>query len=142
MATQVFKTEDVELLNGDVVTLRPLSIAKNRRFMKEWSKMGVVPEPAEGGEAEVWDQDKGFDVFIECVGVCLENEVPDVVGTFYDKAKKMTKVYKDYLEENLDMETIYEILDVCAGMKLNDPKLTEAVEQALREDGTISTLEP
>jgi hypothetical protein len=47
--------------------------------------------------------------------------------------------YREHLEEILDMPTVYEVLDVCGGLKLNDPKLIQEIQDAAMEtveDGT------
>ena len=48
MASQVFKTEDITLQDGTDVTLKPLAIARLRRFMKAWEKFGDVENDDQG----------------------------------------------------------------------------------------------
>lgn len=35
------------------------------------------------------------------------------------------------IEELVDMETLYKVIEVCGGIKLNDPKMIEMAQQAL-----------
>lgn len=129
---EVFRTEDITLQDGREVTLKPLPILRLREFMKAWQKISEVPEG-----------DDGFDVFVNCSGIALktnfegdeeldpEGGSKGLVPTAQEKTKGefLSKKYKTYLTEVLDLDTIYKILEVCGGIKLNDPKL---MEEALR----------
>lgn len=121
MATRVYNVEQIELQDGKDVTLKPLAIGRLRRFMEAWSKASDLPEG-----------DDGFGVFINCSGIALEenfkgqfeslraNKEESAEGEF------LSAEYKEYLEDTLDLDTIYKILEVSGGIKLNDPKLLEA----------------
>lgn len=128
MATTVYTTEDIKLQDDTQVTLKPLPIKPLRRFMKEWEKFG-----------EVKDEDQGFDIFVACCAVALEKELKKkekVENTFNDD-NELTDEYKDYLEDVLDIDTIYKVLDVCGGLKLNDENLQRAAQAAAEEAGKI-----
>jgi len=92
--------------------------------MAEWKKMG-----------EVQDDDETFNIWVNCCGIALEKELGDKFENQTaadpqkkeDKGEVLSKPYRDYLAETLDMETIYKVMEVCAGMKLNDPNLLAAV---------------
>lgn len=125
MATKAYTAREISLQDGKDVTIRPLPIGRLRRFLNAWAAIKEVPE-----------DDDGFDVFINCCGIALEHEFK---GTFdslkatveeQEDGEVLSPEYKTHLEEVLDLETIYVILEVAGGIKLNDPKL---MEQALRE---------
>lgn len=126
MATEVFKKKEIALQDDTEVLLRPLPIARLRRFMKAWEAMGSL-DPEQ-------DED-GFTVLVNCAGISLEDTFKksgkfDRLKATPEEAEKgefLSPEYKEYLEEVLDIETIYEILDVCGDLKLNDPKLQEAI---------------
>ena len=128
MATAVYKQEEITLQDGKDVTLRPLAIGRLRRFMTAWQEFS---------KAE--DDNDGFTVFINCAGISLEENFKgdfDALKASKDEQEKgefLSEEYKEYLEEVLDLDTIYKILEVCGGIKLNDPKLLEAA-QALNQD--------
>lgn len=140
IATQAFKSEDVILLNGDTVTVKSLSISKLRRFMKEWKKMGEA-----GTENGEWSEDDSFNIFVQCSAICLEDAVEGYVSPVKTKNKEFTASYLEYLEDNLEMETIYKIIEVAAGMKLSDPDLLKEVLDKVEKmeteesDGTSTT---
>lgn len=129
MATQVYKQENITLQDNTEVVLKPLPIGRLRRFMEAWGKF-----------AQAEDDNDGFDVFINCAGIALE---ADFKGKFdslrADKAAQeegevLSPEYKEYLEDVLDLETIYKVLEVTGGIKLNDPKaLAAALEAATTE---------
>jgi hypothetical protein len=138
MANEIFETKTIALQDGTEVTLRPLVIVQLRKFLSAWEEFNNVKEDADG-----------FDVFINCAGIALENELRGVAQlngvtvektspTAAEKAKGawLSKEYKEYLETVLDLDTIYAVLET-GGVKLNDPKLMEEAEAlagALNED--------
>lgn len=126
MATQAYTATEIALQDDTDVTLRPLPIGRLRRFMDAWA-----------GIREVAEDEDGFDVFVNCCGIALEHEFKgkfDALKATVDEQKEgefLSAEYREYLEEVLDLETIYVILDVAGGIKLNDPKLLEAANQVL-----------
>lgn len=133
MATTVYNQEEITLQDGTDVVLKPLPIGRLRRFMDAWGKF-----------SDVEDEEGGFTVFVNCAGIALENnykgkfDALKADGAAKEKGEFLSEEYKEYLEDTLDLDTIYKILDVCGGIKLNDPKLLEAAETlANQEDGTI-----
>lgn len=121
MATRIYSQEEIELLDGTEITLRPLPIGRLRKFMKAWQEF-----------ANVKDEDDAFTVYINCCGFCLvdslganlENKPISVDGVLSDE-------YRDALEDVLEMSTIFKILEICGGLNFNDPKLLEATEKAI-----------
>jgi hypothetical protein len=96
--------------------------------MKEWKKFESLD-----------DEDDSFDIFINCAGLALEKDFLEKFPSLTDAKRKKDQLpsdYKEYLEDTLDMDTIYKVLEICAGMKLNDPNLLAAMA-AQREDGTV-----
>jgi short-subunit dehydrogenase involved in D-alanine esterification of teichoic acids len=99
--------------------------------MEAWNKFG-----------EVKDESEGMDVFINCAGISLEK---DFKGKFESlraseserkKGDFLSTEFKEYLEDTLDLDTIYKILDVCGGLKLNqDPKALQEAMNLVDEAG-------
>lgn len=113
MATTVYTTEEVELQDDTTVTLKPLTIKNLRKFMK-------VME----GFADAETEDEGLEVMLDASALCLKTQRPE----FWDDSKgKHTEVFEDAV----DIPTIYKVLDVCGGIKLNDPNLLAAAAEAL-----------
>ncbi len=113
MATTVYTTEEIQLQDDSKVTLRPLTIKSLRKFM-------TVME----GFAKASSDEEGFEVLLTAAALCLAKQRPDL----YDaEAEKATEAFEDAA----DMPTIYKILDVCGGVKLNDPNLLAMAAEAL-----------
>lgn len=124
MATEVVREKELTLDDGTNVTLRPLVISRKRKFMKVWNGyMDEIVEIAnkmraagENGESEdlsgIDMSNKEFDVLIELSVICLSGKIKD----------KNDEELKSYLEDNLTEPDIHDILEVCGGIKLDDPK--------------------
>lgn len=70
-------------------------------------------------------EDEGMDIMIALAGLCIEKQYPELVAN------------QDDLEDALDMPTVYKIIEVCGGVKLNDPNLqAAAIQKAMAEGGT------
>lgn len=117
MAKTVYVTEEIQLTDGTTVLLKPLVIAGLRRFLKEWSKA-----------AEAKSDDEVFDTYIVCCGIGMEKQLKKALEFDLFEGSDLTDEYREFLEDNLELETIYKILDVTGGIKLNDPNLVEAVK--------------
>lgn len=128
MATAVYKQEEITLQDGKDVVLRPLVIGRLRRFMDAWQEF-----------AKAENDSDGFNVFINCAGISLEHNFKGDFDSMkankeeQEKGEFLSAEYKEYLEEVLDLDTIYKVLDVCGGVKLNDPKLLEAAAALSQE---------
>jgi len=89
--------------------------------MDEWNKM----------EAAQDDQNKVFEILVNCTAIALEKELADKVADADDKKEAL----KEYIEDTLDVETIYKVLEVCGGLKgIGDPKLQEIAEAIANQD--------
>lgn len=138
MATEVYSTLEIKLQDGREVTLKPLVLKALRKFMKAFKNFGEdvdVPADASDEDKAELQRDHEYDVFITLAGIALEKQLKAKVTEGADE-DKVDEVYRDYLEETLDMETIFKIIEVCAGMKLDDPNLLAVAAQNLAEGGT------
>ena len=105
MATSVYETVEVELLDGTKVTMKPLKISLLREFMKEFQKI------ADTTIAE--DNIKSMDLLLSCATIAMKQYNTELA----DKQK---------LEEIIDLPTVYKVIEVAAGIKLNDPNALAA----------------
>ena len=103
MATTVYDVEEIELQDGSVVKLKPLSIKKLKDFMAEIQKT-----------ASSESEDATLTILIDACGIALESQLPAIVKD------------RDAFESVLDMPTIYRIIEVCGGIDLEDPNLLAA----------------
>lgn len=105
MATSVYEIVEIELIDGTKLTLRPLKISLLRKFMKNFQKLENVEIAS--------DNDKSMDLLLDCVAISMEQYKPELA-------------VKEKLEEVIDLPTIYKIIEIASGVKLNDPNLIAA----------------
>jgi hypothetical protein len=103
LATTVYSVEEITLQDGSTVKLKPLSIKELREFMLALQKAGDSTSETET-----------LNVLIDAVAVALKKQLPDLVAD------------RDALEDALDVPTINRILEVCGGIKMDDPNLLAA----------------
>lgn len=131
MAKTVYDTEVVSLLDDTEVVLRPLAISGLRKFMRVWGELTKM-DTTNTDDDEV--NDKVFDVYVRCSGIALAKELKTKFDEpVLDKSGGLSEEYYDYLEDNLDTKTAERILSVCGNLRLDDPKLQEAIQQATVE---------
>ena len=97
MATTVHEAHKVTLIDGTEITLRPLKISLLRKFMKKFEGIAAVVE----------DNDKSINLLMECVLIAMEQYKPELAT---DIAA---------LEENIDLPTVYEIVETASGITLS-----------------------
>ena len=103
MATTVYDVEEIQLQNGATVKLKHLTIKELRKFMAAIAKT-----------AEVTTEDETLTILIDACAVALEKQLPDLVKD------------RDAFEDTLDVPTINRILEICGGIKMDDPNLLAA----------------
>jgi hypothetical protein len=106
MATTVYETIELELLNGDTITVKPLNLKNLRAVMKEWQRA-----------SEANNEDEFLDILIECTSIAFRQFSPELSND------------KEALEEAVDLQTMYKILEVAADIRLNDPNLVAAAQE-------------
>lgn len=97
MATTKHEEGTVTLIDGTKVEVRPLKISLLRPFMKKFEKIGEVAS----------DNDKSMTLLIECVAIAMQQYKPEL-------AEDLTA-----LEDNLDLPTVYKIIEAASGAKLD-----------------------
>jgi inhibitor of KinA sporulation pathway (predicted exonuclease) len=98
MANTVYETTEIELIDGTKVKMRPLKISLLRKFMKTFEDISQVQA----------DNDKSMDVLIDCVQIAMEQYSPELAQ---DREK---------LEENLDLPSVYKVIEAAAGIKFDE----------------------
>lgn len=120
MATTVYTTEEIKLQDGTVVNLKPLNLKGVRIFQKQLKEYNEYLSKLATDESTEPDEDATIDMFKEMTKTCLRLEAPELVAN------------DDAFEEALDVDTIFKILEVCAGIKFNDPNLQAAAMLSLQ----------
>jgi hypothetical protein len=99
MATKTHEQIKIEFMDGTSIDARPLKISLLKEFMKTFAGLAPVAD----------DNEKSMDVLIECVQVAMRQYKPELAED------------KDALEDNLDLPTVYKIIDAASGIQLADP---------------------
>jgi hypothetical protein len=88
----------VVLIDGTELTVQPLRISLLKPFMKKFQELTGVSE----------DNEKSMDVLLDCVQIALKQYSPELAE---DREK---------IEDNIDLPTVYEIIDAASGIQLGD----------------------
>jgi hypothetical protein len=98
MATSVYETSEIELLDGTKIKMRPLKISLLREFMKKFETIAKVAD----------NNDKSMDILIDCVQTAMKQYAPDLAT---DREK---------LEDNIDLPSVYKVVEAASGIKFDD----------------------
>ena len=118
MATTIYKTNYVKLFNGNEIEIIPLKIKFLREFMTYFEKI-----------KETNNDQEAIDVLVECVRVCMKQYCPEISKTVED------------VENNIDLPTIYQVLDFAAGIKINKKSEEPVKDQAVESGATWDDLD-
>jgi hypothetical protein len=101
MSTTVNEDKVITLIDGQTISVRPLKISLLRPFMKKFQAIAEVAD----------DNDKSMSILMECVQIAMKQYKPEISEDL--KA----------LEDNLDLPTVYKIVEEASGVKLSDTNL-------------------
>jgi hypothetical protein len=118
MATNIYNTQIIELFDGTELEIIPLKIKYLREFMTAFDDIKRSK-----------DDDAAIEVLVECTRICMKQYYPEISNTV------------DQIEDNVDMPTVYKILDVAAGIKINKTSEEPVKEQAEKSGETWETLD-
>jgi hypothetical protein len=112
MATKIYDTGLVELIDGTFIEIRPLVIKYLREFMETFDLLRSAR-----------DDDESMAVLTQCTLICMKQFYPDIRTI-------------DELEDRIDLPNVYKVLDLAAGIKINRDKEDESIkEQAENSEG-------
>ena len=107
MATKIYNSKQIELLNGDVIELVPAKIKYLRELMVQFDDIKNVKN----------DQD-AIEVLVKCVAIAMKQ--------YYPKAKTVEDV-----EDLVDLRMVYDILEYAANIKINNPTDKDVKEKSI-----------
>lgn len=97
MATTVFETSNITLLDGTEIKMRPLKISLLREFMR---KFDTVVEVATDNVASM-------DILVDCAMIAMKQ---------YDASYAEDK---EKFEDAADIKMVYKIIEAASGIKLD-----------------------
>lgn len=112
MAKKVYELKKISLLDQTEFFAKPLSIFFLKELMDAFEKVKKTKEPEEVSE-----------ILIECAFIAMKQYMGEGIT-------------KEYFEEVVDMPTVYEILDISAGIKINEEKQETVEEQVNSEENS------
>jgi hypothetical protein len=98
MATSVYETSEIELLDGTKIKMRPLKISLLREFMKKFEGIAKVAD----------SNDKSMDILIDCVQIAMKQYAPDL------------STDREKLEDTIDLPSVYKVVEAASGIKFDD----------------------
>lgn len=118
MATQVYKTEDIYLSDDSIVEISPLKIKYLRKLMDSFENVKVAKNDMEAIQA-----------LTECARICMQQFKPEIATSL--------QIFEDYI----DLNNIYTILDVGAGIKIKNNSEEPVKDQATKSGQTWEDLD-
>ena len=118
MATYIYQSKNITLLDGKEIQIIPLKIKYLREFMEVFE-----------GVKDAKDDDESISVLAKCVQVCMKQFYPEISNKISD------------VEDTVDLPMIYEIVDIAAGIKINKQSEEPVKEQATNGGQSWSDLD-
>lgn len=108
MATTVYNTKNITLQDGVEIELAPLKIKYLRQLMDIFDEVKSAKGDLEAIAA-----------LSKCARICMKQFRPEITQS------------QDMLEDYVDLQNIYDILDVTAGIKINEKSEDSVKKQAV-----------
>lgn len=98
MSLNINEEKKVTLIDGTEIAIRPLKVSLLRPFLKKFEGIAKVAD----------NNDKSMDLLMECVQIAMQQYKPELATDI--KA----------LEDNLDLPTVYMIIEEASGSNLGE----------------------
>jgi len=111
MATSIYKTNHIFLFDGTEIEISPLKIQYLREFMDAFNMI-----------KETKTDDEAMLVLLECTRIAMKQYYPSISNSIAS------------IEDNIDLPTMHEILDVAGNIKIGSDSDEEIKVQAQKGD--------
>ena len=111
MATTIYKTKRIYLFDGTEIEIMPLKIKYLREFMDVFDTIKNTK-----------NDDEAMMVLLDCTRVAMKQYFPEISKNIED------------LENNIDLPTIHEILDLAGNIKIGEDSEDDVKTQAQKGD--------
>lgn len=105
MATKIYKSGPIQLVDGTILYITPLKIVYLRDFMDEFLNFGKAQS-----------EEETMDSLLRCGAIAMKQYCPRIAT-------------KELLEDSIDIETLYDFLDLSAGIELKSKEQTSDTPQ-------------
>jgi hypothetical protein len=117
MATKIYDSETINLVDGTEIYLTPLKIKYLREFMLAFDNVKSAKS----------DEDATLNL-LECVRISMQQYFPTIKTI-------------EQLEDSVNMPNIYKILEIAAGIKINEKSEEPVKQQAVESGSSWETLD-
>jgi hypothetical protein len=111
MATSIYKTKNIYLFDGTEIQIMPLKIKYLREFMDAFDKI-----------KDTTDDDQAMMVLLECTRIAMKQYCPSISNSIEE------------LEDNIDLPTVHEVLDIAGNIKIKDDPEEDVKAQVQKGD--------
>lgn len=111
MATSIYKTKNIYLFDGTEIQIMPLKIKYLREFMDAFDKIKSTK-----------NDDEAMLVLLECTRIAMKQYYPLISKSIEE------------LEDNIDLPTVHEILDLAGNIKVGGESEEDVKTQAQKGD--------
>jgi hypothetical protein len=118
LATTIYQTKIVYLLDNTELEIIPLKIKYLREFMEYFKNIKLAK-----------NDEESIQILTDCTRVCMKQYYPQLSKSIED------------IEDNIDLPTIYDILDIAAGIKINQNSQQPVTSQAQESGSTWDDLD-
>lgn len=118
MATEVYQSDYLTLIDGTELFITPLKIKYLRQFMVAFEYVKLAK-----------DDDEAINALVECARICMKQYCPKI------------SLSKELVEDSFTLKDIYHLLDIAAGIKVNEKSKEPVKKQATDSGSTWETLD-
>jgi len=111
MATSIYKTKNIHLFDGTEIQIMPLKIKYLREFMDAFNNI-----------KDTVNDDEAMMVLLECTRIAMKQYYPSISKSIEE------------LEDNIDLPTVHEILDLAGNIKVGGNTEEDVKTQAQKSD--------
>lgn len=118
MATEIYQSDYLTLIDGTELFITPLKIKYLRQFMVAFEYVKLAK-----------DDDEAINALVECARICMKQYYPKI------------SLSKELVEDSFTLKDIYQLLDIAAGIKVNEKSKEPVKKQATDSGSTWETLD-
>ena len=117
MATSIYDKKQFNLVDGTSISASPLKIKYLREFLEKFESIKNAKT-----------DDESISVLVDCALIAMKQYAPRIITV-------------EDLEDNLDLPTIYDVIDIAAGIKINEKSEDTVKSQAVDSGSSWETLD-
>lgn len=111
MATKIYDSDNIQLIDGTEIYITPLKIKYLREFLDEFESVKAAST-----------DDAAIERLLYCARIAMKQYYPSI------------KTISD-VEDNLDLPTVYKIINVAAGIKINNNDSEDNIKKQATDSG-------